>query len=199
MSLYHEPPTAGKSQAIIPAGNLTCVERDEKIRLPEQVATTLAGLVVSAKEGLLALAVTVGLKVFQVLMEEEVTEVVGPKGRHNPERQAVRHGYEKGSVVLGGRKVEVEKPRARTLDGRELLLESYRLFQKEDPLIQAALERMLHGLSTRNYHHGLEPCGEAVESKGTSKSAVSRRFIERTRTALAELLTRPLEGLVVPA
>ena len=65
MSLYHEPPTAGKSQAIIPAGNLTCVERDEKIRLPEQVATTLAGLVVFAKECLLALAVTVGLKVFQ--------------------------------------------------------------------------------------------------------------------------------------
>jgi putative transposase len=31
------------------------------------------------------------------LMEAEVCEVVGPKGRHNPDRTAKRHGHERGS------------------------------------------------------------------------------------------------------
>ena len=60
-----------------------------------------------------------------------------------------------------------------------------------------ALERMLGGLSTRRYGLGLEPVGEAVseQARATSKSAVSRRFVRQTETALAELLACPLEGL----
>jgi putative transposase len=85
--------------------------------LPPRVQEVLGELVGSAKEGLLALSVGVGLGVLAELMEEEVCEVVGPKGRHNPQRVAVRHGHESGEVTLGGRRVQVERPRARSVDG----------------------------------------------------------------------------------
>ena len=77
----------------------------------------LGQLVGAAKEGLLALSVGVGLGVLTELMEEEVDDVVGPKGKHNAERTAVRHGHEDGEVTLGGRRVEVKRPRVRTADG----------------------------------------------------------------------------------
>ena len=62
----------------------------------------LAGV---AKQALLALSVGVGLGVMAELMAEELDEVVGPKGKHDPERSAVRHGHEAGEVTLGGRRV----------------------------------------------------------------------------------------------
>ena len=63
-------------------------------------------------------------------MEEEVDDVVGPKGKHNPERTAVRHGHEDGEVTLGGRRVEVRRPRVRTADGEaEVPLQTYRAFR----------------------------------------------------------------------
>jgi hypothetical protein len=54
---------------------------------------------------------------------------------------------------------------------------------------------MLVGLSTRRYAAGLEPVGEQVDSwaTGTSKSAVSRRFVAATAERLAELLARRLD------
>jgi putative transposase len=67
----------------------------------------------AAKEGLLALS-GVGLGVMAELMEGELDEGVGPKGKHDPWRSAVRQGHESGEVTLGGRRVAVERPRART-------------------------------------------------------------------------------------
>ena len=60
-----------------------------------------------------------------------------------------------------------------------------------------ALEKMLAGLSSRRYSAGLEPAGQAVEAAAaaTSKSAVSRRFVAATETALAELMSRRLDDL----
>jgi len=89
----------------------------------------------AAREGLTALSVGLGLGVLAGLMEQEVTEVVGPKGRHDPERVAVRHGHEPGEVTLGGRRVPVERPRVRSADGaRDLELETHRLFAGRDLL-----------------------------------------------------------------
>lgn len=69
------------------------------------------------REGLLALAVATELQVMGAMMEESVTALAGPRGRHQPERMAVRHGTEAGSVVLGGRRVPVRRPGFRTADG----------------------------------------------------------------------------------
>ena len=85
--------------------------------LPARVQEALGELVGASKEGLLALSVGVGLGVMAELIEEEVTDVVGPKGRHDPDRVAVRRGHEAGEVTLGGRRVAVERPRVRTSAG----------------------------------------------------------------------------------
>ena len=170
---------------------------DEAV-LPERVQEALGQLVGAAKEGLLALSVGVGLGILTEMMEEEVDEVVGPKSKHNPDRTAVRHGHEDGEVTLGGRRVEVRRPRVRTADGGlEVQLQTYEHFADRDPLARVVLERMLAGVSTRRYRRTQEPVGEEVEVKArsTSKSAVSRTFVERTRHALKELMSRPLADL----
>ncbi len=120
--------------------------------LPERVQEALGELVGAAREGLLALSVEVGLGVLRELLEQEVEEVVGPKGKWNRERTAVRHGYEDGEVTLGGRRVQVKRPRARTADGEsELPLGTYEHFADRDQLEDVVLERMLAGVSTRRY------------------------------------------------
>ena len=181
------------------SGNVPVAEAtsDEAV-LPERVQQALGQLVGAAKEGLLALSVGVGLGVLSSMMEEEVDEVVGPKGKHNVDRSAVRHGHEDGSVTLGGRRVEVTRPRMRTVDGEhEVPLHSYEYFADRDPLQRVVLERMLAGVSTRRYERTQEPVGEEIEkqARSTSKSAVSRSFVERTREALGELMSRQLGDL----
>jgi len=166
--------------------------------LPPRVQEALGELVGVAREGLLALSVGVGLGVLAELMEEEVDEVVGPKGRHDPSRVAVRHGHEVGEVTLGGRRLSVERPRVRSADGQaELPLQTYAHFADRDPLTRVVLERMLAGVSTRRYRRTQEPIGEQTEAaaRSTSKSAVSRAFVERTRTALVQLMGRRLDDV----
>jgi putative transposase len=174
---------------------------DEAV-LPERVQEALGELVGAAKEGLLALSVGVGLGVLEELMAEEVEDVVGPKGKWNPDRTAVRHGHEDGEVTLGGRRVEVKRPRVRTADGEaEVPLSTYEHFADRDPLRRVVLERMLAGVSTRRYRRTQEPVGEEIETqaRSTSKSAVSRPFVERTREALGELMSRQLADLRLAA
>jgi putative transposase len=173
-----------------------------QLQLPEQVTVAVAELASAAREGLLALAVGTGLQVLQTMLAEDVDRLVGPKGRHNPARAAIRHGSEPGQVTLGGRRVRVRRPRVRTADGiRELAVPTYQAFAATELLDQLAVERMLAKLSTRRYRVGLEPVGADVEraAVGTSKSAVSRRFVARTEHALAELLAQDLSGMELVA
>ena len=166
--------------------------------LPPRIQEALGELVGAAREGLLALSVGVGLSVVHELMEAEVDEVVGPKGKWNPDRAAKRHGHERGSMTLGGRRVQVSRPRARTADDeRELPVETYDYFADRDPLTRAVMDRMLAGVSTRKCARVGEPVGEEVEQASTStgKSTVSELFIERTRTALGELMGRRLDDV----
>jgi transposase-like protein len=169
-----------------------------EIAVPEQVIVSMAEIAESAKEGLLALAVGTGLQVMAAMFDEDVAGLCGPEGRHNPDRAGYRHGAGAGSVTLGGRRVAVARPRVRATDGSgELRLPSYDLFSSTEILRQLALEKMLAGLSSRRYTAGLEPAGQAVQetAAATSKSAVSRRFVAATETALAELMARRLEDL----
>ena len=168
------------------------------VPVPEQVTIALAEIVESAQEGLLALAVGAGLQVMQALMADSVSQVCGPRGQHNPDRVGYRHGTEDGSATLGGRRVPLRRPRVRAADGSgELPVPAYELFSGTELLGRLAMERMLAGLSTRRYRTGLEPVGEQVEATATatSKSAVSRRFVAATETALAELMGADLSGL----
>lgn len=166
--------------------------------LPPQIQEALGELVGAAREGLLALSVGVGLGVVHELMELEVDEVVGAKGKHNPDRMAKRHGHEDGSLTLGGRRVAVRRPRVRSADDtRELPVETYEYFADRDPLTRAVMDRMLAGVSTRRFARVGEPVGEQIErsSSATSKTTASEVFIERTRTALGELMSRRLDDV----
>jgi transposase-like protein len=163
--------------------------------LPPRVQEALGQLVGAAKEGLLALSVGVGLGVLDELMAEEVEEVCGPRGKHDPDRSAYRHGSDDGAVTLGGRRVPVQRPRMRTKDGEEEVpCRTYEHFAARDQLSRVVLERMLAGVSTRRYRRVQEPVGEQVEqqARSTSKSAVSRTFVARTKEALLELMARSL-------
>jgi putative transposase len=131
-------------------------------------------------------------------MELEVDEVVGPKGKHNPDRVAVRHGHEDGSMTLGGRRVQVRRPRVRSADDeRELPVGTYEFFADRDPLTRAVMDRMLAGVSTRKFAAVGEPVGDQVEqsASATSKTSVSEMFVERTATALEELMSRRLDDV----
>jgi putative transposase len=166
--------------------------------LPERVTVALAELAGAAREGLLALAVGTGLGVLDSLLEADVDRLVGPKGRHQPDRVAVRHGTQPGQVTLGGRRVRVDRPRVRSADGTaELSLPTWQAFAATELLDQLAVERMLAKLSTRRYRVGLEPVGSRADqaSSGTSKSAISRRFVAATERALTELLAADLTSL----
>ena len=173
-----------------------------EIALPAYVQESLGELVHAAKEGLLALSVGVGLGVLAELMEDEVEEVVGAKGKHNPERTAVRHGHEDGEVTLGGRRVAVKRPRVRGADGEaEVELQTYRYFADRDPLSRLVLEQMLAGVSTRRFVRTREPVGSDLEAdaRSTSKSSVSRDFVAKTKENLMGLMSRRLDDVRLAA
>jgi len=165
--------------------------------LPPQLLVGLADVAGAAREGLLALSVATGLSVMAAMFEAEIAAVAGPKGRHDPDRAAVRHGTGRGSVTLGGRRVPVARPRARTTDGHEVPLAAYAQFAARDQLTAVVWERMLAGVATRRHQAVAEPVGAGVAqaARSTGRSAVSREFVRATRTALADLLARDLTGL----
>lgn len=210
MSASHTTPAATKKKASTDGsktGRLTILPGVGLIDLDDpgvagKLAERLAGkvgeeLVLFAnrmQEGLLAASVAIGLDVMAELMEAEVTEVAGPKGKHNPARSAYRHGGEDATVTLGGRRVEVRRPRVRSTEDRELHLDSYDAFASADLLTAHTVAAMMAGLSTRRYEQALEPVGTDIEEKAssTSRSSVSRRFVAATAERLAEFRARPL-------
>jgi putative transposase len=170
--------------------------------LPERVQEALGELVGAAKDGLLALSVGVGLGVLSEMMEAELEELVGVKHAKIADRSAVRHGHEDGEVTLGGRRVAVKRPRARSADGEhEVPLATYAHFADRDPLTRVVLEQMLAGVSTRRFARTREPVGETVSAseRSTSKSAVSREFVSRTGEHLAALMARSLSDVRLAA
>jgi putative transposase len=168
------------------------------VAVPDVVSVAMGEIAADVQEGLLAIAVGAGLQVMAAMMAADVEALCGPCGRHDPDRTAVRHGSEAGSVPLGGRRLPVRRPRVRAVDGAgELPIRSYEAFTNTEVLGRKAMEQMLAGLSSRRYQVGLEPVGEQVsaEATSTSKSAVSRRFVQATEAALTDLMTQDLSSL----
>lgn len=137
------------------------------------------------------------MKVLQAMMSEEVEEKVGPKGKHNADRSAYRHGTEGTSVVLGGQKARIDKPRLRSKDDKEIPLDILNQFQSEDALNHHVLKLILMGATTRGYG-SLQDKVMGVETYGISKSAVSRRFIQETTKGMQEFMSRQLDDDTYP-
>lgn len=158
----------------------------------------LVDLLVDTRSELLELAVRSGMKVLEAMMEEDRIGLCGVRYAHEPNRAASRAGCVASEVVLGGRKVAVQRPRVRA-DGHEVALPTFQLMAQTDPLNRRVVEQMLVGVSTRQYARSLEPIGDAVTGRGTSKSAVSRRFVIQTAAQLEKWRSRSLVDLDVVA
>jgi hypothetical protein len=152
----------------------------------------LSGLV---RDALYDTVMVTGLACVDEVLEAERAALCGARYAHQAERQALRAGHVPSSLVLGGRRVAVSRRRVRSVDGRELKLPSWREWSARDPLEARALEQMVVGVSTRRYARSLEPLPAAVAARGTSKSAVSERFVYGTERKFGELLSRDLHGL----
>jgi transposase-like protein len=154
----------------------------------------LVDLLVDAQSELFELAMRSGLKVLEAMLEEDRTAICGPRYAHQPDRHASRAGTVSSEVVLGGRKVTVQRPRVRA-SGQEVPLPTFRAMADVDPLNRRVVEQMLVGVATRRYARSLEPVPATVTSRGTSKSAVSRRFVAKTAAQLAAWQTVALDAL----
>lgn len=163
-----------------------------------QALLPMAALAFTLRRGLREFIVESGMKVLDELLEQERTELCGPRYKHEPERAAHRAGHTTGELAMGGRRVQVRRPRART-DERELELPTWKQFSSEDPLNARAVEEMVIGVSTRKYRRALEDLPPEVKERGTSKSAVSRRFVAATKKELATWLGRDLGAIDLAA
>jgi putative transposase len=160
----------------------------------------LAALMFTLRRGLREFVVEAGMQALDALLEDERTQLCGERYRHNAERRVMRAGHAPGELVMGGRKVRVARPRARTVDGsKEVPLPSWQTFSMHDPLERDAVEKMVVGVSTRKYRRALDAVPPEVDEYGTSKSAVSRRFVAATGRQLAEWLGRDLSGINLAA
>jgi putative transposase len=101
------------------------------------------------QDGLHNLACRLGLMAAQELLQADIQDLCGPLHQRRPGRKASRWGSQSGTVVLAGRKVPILKPRARTQDGREVVLETYQKLQNPESMPENALRRMVRGVSCR--------------------------------------------------
>jgi putative transposase len=143
--------------------------------------------------------VSAGMGVLGAMLEEERAKLCGPRYAHQPGRSATRSGHTDGELALGGRRVRVRRPRVRSINGDEVTLETWERFAEADPLTPRAVEQMVLGVSTRKYVRSIEPAPPGLKSRGTSKSAVSRRFVAATREKLGEMMSRDLSKLALCA
>lgn len=178
------------------------IEAQRAVRQLEEMATDgnpavqmvlpMAEMVGWLREGVGALIRQAGLRVMELLMEEEVRERVGERSQPQPDRTANRWGKERGFCVVMGQKVPIERPRVRTTDDQEVRLGSYEMFHRGEPLTETVWEKLMLGLSTRTYGRAVR---EFAEAYGLEKSAISEHFIEASREKLKAMMERRLDKL----
>jgi putative transposase len=157
-----------------------------------QMILPLADIVGMLQQGVGNLLRETGLALMQTVMEEEVRHLAGERHQQHEGRRAHRWGKEDGYCVVDGQKVPIQKTRLRTPDKHEQRLGSYELFQRSGPMQAGVWDKMMRGLSTRNYGAVVKDFHNAY---GVEKSAVSENFIEASREKVKQLMERPLGEL----
>jgi putative transposase len=155
-----------------------------------QMVLPMAEMLGWLRQGVGELIRQAGLRLMDLLMQEEVRELVGERSQRQAERTAHRWGSERGYCVVMGQKVPVERPRVRSTDDQEVRLGSYAMFHRGEPLTETVWEKLMLGLSTRKYGQAVR---EFTEAYGLEKSAVSEHFIEASRAKLQEMMERRLD------
>src|SRR5579863_2937055 len=157
-----------------------------------QMILPMADIVGLLQEGVGNLLRHAGLELMHLVMDEEVKSLAGERHQQHAGRRVHRWGKEDGYCVVDGQKVPIKRTRLRTAEKREQRLGSYELFQRSGPLQTGVWDKMMRGLSTRNYGAVVK---EFHNAYGIEKSAVSENFIEASREKVKELMERPLGEL----
>lgn len=137
-----------------------------------------------------AFSVSAGALVVQAIMNAECEKLAGVRYRRGGDHY--RWGTERGYAILGGQKVQVQRPRVRDKQKQEVVLESYERFQDEEHRTEAVFNRLVAGVSNRQYAKTVE---EFSEGYGISKSVISRKAVEATAEQLRLLCERDLSTL----
>src|SRR5437899_3824981 len=174
----------------------TQAENEAGPELAHLVEPMLAGMTIT-RHHLLAWVHAHGLAALDELFREEAVALAGPKGRHQPQRTHHHWGTAATELTFGGRRVQVRRPRVRRRAGGEATLPSVATFRTRDPLTARMMQQLLAGVSMRHYEGSLEARPSGRPTRGSSKSAVSRTVVRRTRQRLQEYLARRLDGLAV--
>jgi hypothetical protein len=171
--------------------------------VPGELAVTLVDIAGACREGLMAVAVEAGLATALAIMADEAAQLCGAWNARDAERACERGGTTATSVVMGGQRHPVRRPRVHEVTGGrrggEVPLQTFGVFAQGDLLTATVLERMLAGVATRSFERVADPIGAEHRraARSTSKSAVSRRFVSGTKAALDALLSRDLSELAL--
>jgi len=158
-----------------------------------QLSLPVAGVLRDVRSAFFGLCINAGKAVLGAMMEAERTALCGPKGVPDPERSAYRGGHTRSSVVLGGRRIAIRRPRVQGVQAQELSLPTYQWANECDPLNAATLSAIAAGVSTRRYETTLDALPATEEQSSVSRSAVSRRFVALSAKQLGQWLSRRIE------
>lgn len=147
------------------------------------------------QEGLHRFGVTLGLELASLMMEDEVARLCGSRYEHQAGRQATRHGRQGGVITIASQKMAIERPRVRSTHGREVPLTVYGLAQRADAMPTAVMNRMVRGVSCRDYEGVIET---AAEGFGVKRSSVSRAFKTASAKKVAAISERRLDDVRFP-
>jgi transposase-like protein len=140
-----------------------------------------------------------GLDALDELFRADAEALTGPKGKHRAGRTHHHWGTTRSELPFGGQRIILERPRVRSVDGREAKLPTVERFRERDPLPERVVERILLGVSTRGYQRSVEAPPAKVPRRGASKSAASRNLVKRTRQKLQDDFGRRLDGVDLAA
>lgn len=134
----------------------------------------------------------VALLAIKAIIDAEIESKCGKPYDRSSDYTCYRHGKQKtGYVIINGQKNQLEKPRivTRGKHKKEVPLETYKNFQRDEIMENSVMAKMLHGVSTRNYRAVAEAVQDAY---GIEKSSVSRHFVRASAQALKEFDERPI-------
>lgn len=176
--------------------NATKVEKNQATTVLAQLVLPMAALI---RGELRELVMSLGIQAIGAMLEQERTELCGVRYAHDASRAAGRAGSTQGTLTMGGRRVRIKRPRVTDRDGQEVPLGTWQELAAGDGMSERVLEQMTVGVATRKYARSLEAVPEELDEYGTSKSTVSRRFVEVTQAKLDEWRARPVGELGICA
>lgn len=167
------------------------VNDQERMRVKEMVHQRMEDMTHQFKLQMVQELIPLGVMLVSQMLEDEVISKAGVKYQRNGQAGYSRWGKQPGSVYVGEQKVKIRYPRMRDRHrNEEVELQTYRELQNPRNVETHLLQRVMHGISCRNY----QECAQTIpETFGLSRTTVSKRFIRASKVKLQALRERRLD------